>query len=80
MPGPSPVRGLSLLLRRGVAGWMQAWSELPPPLPEKTRKRRASEERDEVVSLLVEMAIQAEGYARRRPSTGDRRTYQGLGG
>lgn len=64
--GPSPVRGLAVFFRRGLAGWMQAWSGLPPPLAsvqEKIEERRAPEEKDEVVLLLVEMAMQAEGYA-----------------
>lgn len=61
--GPTPVRGLALFLRRGLAGWMQAWSSLPPPLPH--RERRVFEEKNEVVLLLVEMALQAEGCGKR---------------
>jgi hypothetical protein len=59
-PASSPVQGLALFLRHGMAGWMCAWSGMHPPLPKRREKivddgRRKSD----LVSLLLEMAIQA---------------------
>jgi pimeloyl-ACP methyl ester carboxylesterase len=59
-PASSPARGLAIFLRHGLAGWMRAWPNLPPPLP-KYRERIGGDMRrkNDVVSLLLEMAIQA---------------------
>lgn len=67
-PGPYPPRGLAMFLRRGLARWMLAWPEpipsfqLPKPIPPEDRSAgKVPAGSQEVVLLLVEMALQAAG-------------------
>lgn len=56
--GGSPVRGLAIFLRHGLAGWMCAWQRLPSSLPKSREKIRSGvRKNDDLVSLLLEMAI-----------------------
>jgi hypothetical protein len=60
--GPSPVQGLALFFRRGLAGWMQAWPS-QRSVPTLSRQEKKSERRAKnngIISLLLEMAIQVE--------------------
>lgn len=60
---PSSRDGLVVLLRQGVAAWMDAWSRLPapPPRPAHAERQRASSLPDgasaEVVRILAAMAL-----------------------
>ena len=59
-PPTTPVQGLAIFLSHGLAGWMRAWTSLPPALP-KYRQRNGGDERSnsDMVSILLEMAMQA---------------------
>jgi len=60
---PATRDGLVVLLRQGVAAWMDAWARLPAPPPRRTQceHRRASplpdETSTEVVHVLAAMAL-----------------------
>jgi hypothetical protein len=60
------ARGLALLLRSGMAGWMQAWRGLavspttPPPPPTDGLQPRAGLTA-EVAVILAQMALQVQG-------------------
>lgn len=60
---PSSRDGLVVLLRQGVAAWMEAWPRLqaPPPPPEPAERQRPSPLPDdasaEVVRVLVAMTL-----------------------
>ncbi|MDA8282537.1 MAG: hypothetical protein M0Z42_04395 [Actinomycetota bacterium] len=58
---PEAPRGLALFLAQGLAGWVRAWSPLPPAAPEApSRERRsATTIANDVVRLLAEMALGA---------------------
>lgn len=55
--------GLVVVVRQGVAAWMQAWSRLPapPPRPTQAERQRSSPLPDdasaEVVRILAAMAL-----------------------
>lgn len=51
---PASRDGLVVLLRQGVAAWMEAWSGMPAlPLPVEARGQRASPLPDEVSAEVV---------------------------
>ena len=60
---PASREGLAVLLRQGVAAWMEAWSRLaaPPAPPVQTERRRPSplpdEASAEVVRVLAAMTL-----------------------
>ena len=61
---PLARHGLAMLLRHGMAAWMEAWSKVPePPPPRSTRdeSRRSfalpDESSAEVVRVLAAMAL-----------------------
>jgi len=58
-PASSPAQGLAIFLRHGLAGWMRAWPNLPPPIPKRRERIWDNGRRNnDLVSLLLEMAIQ----------------------
>ena len=66
-PGIATPRGLALLLRRGMPGWMSAWSECVPvtstTVPMSTNDKGnglLNSLHSEVAVLLVSMALQSQ--------------------
>jgi len=66
-PGIATPRGLALLLRRGMTGWMLAWSDCVPvtstTVPMSTNDKGnglLNSLHSEVAVLLVSMALQAQ--------------------
>ena len=66
-PGIATPRGLTLLLRRGMPGWMSAWSDYVPVT--RTTATRTTNDKgnglldslhSEVAVLLVSMALQSQ--------------------
>ncbi len=63
-PATAPRHGLAVLLRRGVAAWMDAWSELPAPA-ERPRREEYQQQLSplpdnasaEAVRILASMAL-----------------------
>ena len=57
---PAPAHGLAIFLRYGLVKWMRTWTSPPPSLP-KCRERigDGAYQKNDLVSLLLEMAIQA---------------------
>ena len=63
-PSMAPRHGLVVLLRRGVAAWMDAWSALPAPA-ERPRREEYQQQSSplpdnasaEVVRVLASMAL-----------------------
>lgn len=63
-PAMAPRHGLAVLLRRGVAAWMDAWSALPAPA-ERPRREEYQQQSSplpdnasaEVVRVLASMAL-----------------------
>ena len=63
-PAMAPRHGLAVLLGRGVAAWMDAWSELPAPA-ERPRREEYQQQSSplpdnasaEVVRVLASMAL-----------------------
>lgn len=60
--GGSPARGLALLLRSGLAGWMQAWVHLvgspaQVPQPRRPEPRTPFELSAELAIILTQMAL-----------------------
>jgi hypothetical protein len=70
-PGIATPRGLALLLRRGMPGWMLAWSDCVP-VTRTTAPMSTNDKGNgllnslhlEVAVLLVSMALQAQKEAR----------------
>jgi hypothetical protein len=59
---PAHGQGLALMLRRGMAAWMQGWSQCCAAACTRAQPRVQRSEaiaRPEVVALLTEMAISA---------------------
>lgn len=59
---PTTRDGLAVLLRQGVAAWMDAWSRLPAPAVQATRNQRhrpplPDDASAEVVHILAAMAF-----------------------
>lgn len=60
---PTSRDGLVVLLRQGVAAWMEAWSRLPapPPRPARDERQRPSPLSDdasaEVICILAAMTL-----------------------
>lgn len=53
-------RGLALLMRQGMAAWMQAWASCTVvPSPERSGPTQHPVVRPELVAVLAEMAIAA---------------------
>lgn len=66
-PGIAAPRGLALLLRRGLPGWMSAWSDCVPvtrnTVPVSTDDKGnglLNSLHSEIAVLLVSMALQAQ--------------------
>lgn len=61
---PAARDGLALLLRKGVAAWVEAWSELPAPGPRKALSEHLQPAplpdgaSAELVRLLAAMALE----------------------
>jgi len=56
----SSGRGLALLMRKGMAKWMDAWSSwTAPPRRDEHDHRGAILEQDEFVMVMTEVAIAA---------------------
>lgn len=63
-PAMAPRHGLAVLLGRGVAAWMDAWSELPAPAERPRREEYPQQSTPlpynastEVVRVLASMAM-----------------------
>lgn len=65
-PEMSMARGLTLLLRSGMAGWMQAWrglvvSPATPPVPPKDEPQPRLGLNAELAIILAQMALHETG-------------------
>lgn len=61
--GPFVRNGLAVMLRQGLAAWMQEWSRMPAPLPRPSGEERLTPcplpagTGAEVINVLAAMAL-----------------------